>query len=191
MTVAQARARYANLANWRGLPDDAVYWDESTLDGRATVAAAANLLNRPDLAAWAGAAGLDSLVVAALGRNRRSVSAAKDASRAVPVQSSIAPAKDAPAATLEIIVPGGNLRENLVSLAYPDFGIYVFRSRRLFLAVRCGAIGQRGRGGHAHNDQLAIELDPEVERAVDALPKAKALLDKSRELMVRRAAGPR
>ncbi|MBI4873904.1 MAG: S41 family peptidase [Acidobacteria bacterium] len=40
-------------------------------------------------------------------------------------------------------------------------------------------------------DQLAIELDPEVERAVDALPKAKALLDKSRELMVRRAAGPR
>ena len=40
-------------------------------------------------------------------------------------------------------------------------------------------------------DRLAVEIDPEVERAVEALPKAKALLDKSREIMVRRNAANR
>jgi hypothetical protein len=34
----------------------------------------------------------------------------------------------------------------------------VVQSPRLFLAVRCGSIGQRGNGGHAHNDQLHVEL---------------------------------
>jgi carboxyl-terminal processing protease len=38
------------------------------------------------------------------------------------------------------------------------------------------------------SDRLAVEIDPAVERAVDALPKAKALLEKSRDLLVRRNA---
>ncbi|CAN5367647.1 alginate lyase family protein [soil metagenome] len=42
--------------------------------------------------------------------------------------------------------------------AFPDFGIFVFRRPDLWLAVRCGAVGQLGNGGHAHNDQLSIEL---------------------------------
>jgi hypothetical protein len=33
-----------------------------------------------------------------------------------------------------------------------------------------------------------VEIDPAVDRAVEALPRAKALLDKSREMMVRRNA---
>ena len=28
----------------------------------------------------------------------------------------------------------------------------------MYLAVRCGPVGQEGNGGHAHNDQLALEL---------------------------------
>lgn len=42
--------------------------------------------------------------------------------------------------------------------AFPDFGLYVWRSPSLYLAVRCGSIGQCGNGGHAHNDQLSFEL---------------------------------
>jgi len=42
--------------------------------------------------------------------------------------------------------------------AYPNFGLYVIRSHQIFLAIRCGSIGQNGNGGHAHNDQLALEL---------------------------------
>jgi hypothetical protein len=55
--------------------------------------------------------------------------------------------------------PGSDLRDGLRCIAYPDFGLYLFRSARLYLAVRCGSNGQNGNGGHAHNDQLGIELN--------------------------------
>jgi hypothetical protein len=42
--------------------------------------------------------------------------------------------------------------------AFPDFGLFVWRDERVYLAFRCGHIGQRDNGGHAHNDQLSFEL---------------------------------
>jgi hypothetical protein len=54
--------------------------------------------------------------------------------------------------------PGQSLGGGLELRGYPDFGLWLFRGRRLFLAVRCGPIGQNGNGGHSHNDQLSIEL---------------------------------
>jgi hypothetical protein len=42
--------------------------------------------------------------------------------------------------------------------SYPDFGLYIQNTNPWFLAVRCGSIGQKGHGGHAHNDQLSFEL---------------------------------
>jgi hypothetical protein len=68
------------------------------------------------------------------------------------------PAIDDPARTITIRVPGGDLRRDLRTLAWPDFGLYLFRSSRIYLLVRCGPIGVNGRGPHAHNDQLSIEL---------------------------------
>lgn len=60
--------------------------------------------------------------------------------------------------TVTIVAPGGDLKKKLSRRAFPDFGLYLFRSVRLYLAVRCGPIGMNGRGAHAHNDQLAFEL---------------------------------
>jgi len=42
--------------------------------------------------------------------------------------------------------------------SYPDFGLYIQDKEPWYLAVRCGSIGQKGNGGHAHNDQLSFEL---------------------------------
>lgn len=42
--------------------------------------------------------------------------------------------------------------------AYPEFGLYRRRKGEWDLAVRCGSVGQKGNGGHAHNDQLSFEL---------------------------------
>jgi hypothetical protein len=42
------------------------------------------------------------------------------------------------------------------SEAFPHGGLYVMRSGEDYLAVRCGAAGQDGVGGHSHNDQLAV-----------------------------------
>ena len=59
----------------------------------------------------------------------------------------------------EIPIPGDNILEDLKLYAYPDFGLYIYKSRRLYLAIRCGSVGQNGNGGHSHNDQLSIELN--------------------------------
>jgi hypothetical protein len=50
------------------------------------------------------------------------------------------------------------LLEGFQRKAFLGMGCFVFRSQRLFLAVRCGEIGVAGLGAHAHCDQLAIEL---------------------------------
>lgn len=42
---------------------------------------------------------------------------------------------------------------------FGDFGLFVYRRPELYLAVRCGIVGQAGHGGHAHNDQLSFDLD--------------------------------
>jgi len=47
----------------------------------------------------------------------------------------------------------------LETLAYPDFGLFIWRNNCSFISVRCGPIGQNGNGGHAHNDQLAVEIE--------------------------------
>lgn len=41
---------------------------------------------------------------------------------------------------------------------FTDFGIYLYRSNELSLQIRCGSVGQMGKGGHAHNDQLSFTL---------------------------------
>ena len=41
---------------------------------------------------------------------------------------------------------------------FPDFGLYIYCRSKLWLSVRCGSVGQGGNGGHAHNDQLSIEI---------------------------------
>jgi hypothetical protein len=42
--------------------------------------------------------------------------------------------------------------------AFPNFGIYIVKSVYYYLTFRCGDIGQNGKGGHSHNDQLSITL---------------------------------
>lgn len=43
-------------------------------------------------------------------------------------------------------------------LAYPAFGLFIWKSPRALAAFRCGSNGQFGYGGHAHNDALGLEL---------------------------------
>lgn len=41
---------------------------------------------------------------------------------------------------------------------FADFGLTVYPGEALWCAVRCGPVGQNGQGGHAHNDQLSLEV---------------------------------
>lgn len=51
-----------------------------------------------------------------------------------------------------------NLLLNLHVYAYTGMGLYIWKSDRLHLIVRCGEVGQNGSGGHSHNDQLSLTL---------------------------------
>jgi hypothetical protein len=53
------------------------------------------------------------------------------------------------------------LREEIkphLSRAFVDGGFYILRSDRMHIFADCGDLGQRGRGGHGHNDTLSFEL---------------------------------
>ena len=53
---------------------------------------------------------------------------------------------------------GRELQKNLYRIDYPEFGIYIFKSDRMYLCVNLSDNGQRGNAGHAHNDKLSFEL---------------------------------
>ncbi|HZS83306.1 MAG TPA: heparinase II/III family protein [Stellaceae bacterium] len=157
-SVAEARIVYANLDGYDGLPANAAYLDEEILDHRPFVAAAAALTRRRDLADFAGTGWLDAAFVEALaGKNTGSapIAAARRSARPAALEIGADPQ---PCREIEIVATGPDLRGGLSLEAFPDFGLWIVRSRRLFLAVRCGPLGYGGRGAHDHNDQLAIEL---------------------------------
>lgn len=51
-----------------------------------------------------------------------------------------------------------DLLRGLETRGYPSFGLWIWRSPALYLAIRCGSVGQYGSAGHSHNDQLGLEL---------------------------------
>lgn len=44
------------------------------------------------------------------------------------------------------------------SCCFPDTGLYIMRDHALYLAIQAGFAGRSGRGAHAHNDCLSLEL---------------------------------
>jgi len=52
----------------------------------------------------------------------------------------------------------GDLFGDAHFVSYPEFGVYIVRSSRIHLVIRCGPFNHDGRGTHAHEDQLSVEL---------------------------------
>jgi len=134
---------------------------EEHLDHRGTVAAINGYFDRADFADFAGhEAAIESSIIRTLSRNTTVKS--YGGGGAVGNWKIEQPPHDKALSVIDditIILPDTDILKNLTVLSYPDFGLYVWRSDRFFLSMRCGHIGQNGNGGHAHNDQLAIELN--------------------------------
>jgi hypothetical protein len=126
-----------------------------SLDHRELVGAIGGLLGRDDLLALAGPYTQSAAVIRALaGRSRTVPPPSGHMPPAHPA--SVGPAVGT---TRRLVIPvGPSARAGLRAIAYPDFGLWLYRTDRIFLAIRCGSVGLDGIGGHAHNDQLAIEL---------------------------------
>lgn len=47
---------------------------------------------------------------------------------------------------------------------YEKFGLHIWKGPQFFVSFRCGPVGQMGRGGHDHNDQLSVIIKtPEID----------------------------
>ena len=168
--VGDMRRRYENLDSQLELPDAETYWAERHLDHRPSVAAINGLFGRPDLAAYAVGFEFETDVVARLAKGARLPSyraAATSRAATVAIGSSdvladvdrwVAGRSPENRREFEIGFDGDGARDGLERAAYPDFGVFVMRSRRAFLAIRCGGRGRGVQGGHAHDDQLSLEL---------------------------------
>lgn len=44
------------------------------------------------------------------------------------------------------------------NINFPDFGLFIYNKAKYQAIIMCGQIGQNGKGGHSHNDQLSFLL---------------------------------
>lgn len=164
MTVKEATERFLNLRDFDQLPDDAPYINEDMLDHTHLLAFASGLFDDEAFGMHAERYPLERTVSNVLSLYLLPVPAEH-----VEQQKRIGNAEDWKALQrkleqtsgqhkIRIPTTRGSLREGLQLYAFPDFGIYLFRSPRLYLLVRCGRQKAGQRWGHAHNDQLHIEL---------------------------------
>ncbi|MDO8607321.1 MAG: heparinase II/III family protein [Phaeospirillum sp.] len=127
---------------------------ERHLDHRGFIAAARGLLELELLADPVAA--FETAVVAALAGGERRVEP-RPAPAPVIRHS---PEGAARHLTRVRIIPGDPTAfDGMSAAAYPDFGLYSWKGARAFVSLRCGPVGQNGNGGHAHNDQLAVEIE--------------------------------
>mgnify|MGYP001180965408 FL=1 len=169
-TTAEARAKYLTLDHYTELPDDALYLDEDVLDHRHLLAAVNGLFGRSDFTESVGSKGYqaETHLVHQLAGQRVLPSYKEPTAPSEAEQVHIGNQWISEITQLsmrykprnfEIRVSASDLHVGLVTYGYPDFGLFIYRSPQVYLAIRCGQIGQRGNGGHAHNDQLSIELN--------------------------------
>ncbi len=170
LTVPEALSRYANLNGDVDLPNDAVYWDEEFLDHRHLVDAINGLFGRADFSDFTGKNKLESQLLQLMSGGAfdpkglgHVQNEAENAIKGTEIDwehhlAGQSRMPDAQRQILEIKSPDGDLRDGLRLYAYPDFGLYIYQTNRLYLAIRCGSIHPEGTGGHAHNDQLSIVL---------------------------------
>ncbi|RIK10941.1 MAG: heparinase [Acidobacteria bacterium] len=157
LTTAEIRERFAGFDDWIPPPGVNLTPVEDHLTSEELIACGGALVGS---SSGGASNGRDSLAVnvfeSVSGRFRTGW--LEKPSRSEPrVSAGDRPPIPASARTYRFEADSG-LRIGLEHLAFPGMGVYVMRSNRVFIAVRCGSVGQNGNGGHAHNDQLAIEL---------------------------------
>ena len=139
-----------------------VWWDENLLDHRQLVSAISAILPSKSLIEFQNV-GFENEFIKKLSKGNyfdigdNNVSVEVGDIKIDKLLNQIVP--NAHSYQLEIPYLQGNLLDKLEAFAYPDFGIYGYKSINFFLSIRCGTLGQNGNGGHSHNDQLSIELE--------------------------------
>lgn len=170
-TAADVRYAFDDFDDYDEIGDDEPYLVRSLLDRRHVVAAVNGLFGRSDLDEAAGEFRREAKMVAALARGEtidtyHVAKAAHDAASVVVgspgrLEELLEEWRRAPPerrSLIEFPIAGAKSDTAWTTSGFPDFGLYLVRSPRVYLAIRCGVMGKNVIGAHAHNDQLAVEL---------------------------------
>ena len=171
-TVDEAASLYRHLSHYRRHKNQSIYWDENHLNNRHIVAAINAFFNRTDFAAFLQGDFRETDMVKLMlqGRTVPSYRTAEEeclGAESIQINDNkdfhdladrILSSKNNCEQKITIPYPSGNLRDELQLYGYPDFGLFIFRSPSVYMTLRCGQVEYNLRNGHAHNDQLSMEL---------------------------------
>ncbi|UDW03304.1 heparinase II/III family protein [Bacillus cereus] len=168
LTVEEAKQKYLNLSTYNELSDKEKYWDEDFLEHRSLVAGINALFKKKKFFSFVNKPSIEHTLIKNIVKNniKRYEESISESLKYNVLDVSINEHEKNEINKLEqqekfvqyIFNSKSNLVEGLKKIAYPDFGMYIFKSQDFYLAIRCGKLGTNGKGSHDHNDQLSIEL---------------------------------
>ena len=158
-----AEARYANLDGYvdRIAPyrfEGERYFDENLLDHRGVLGLAAGFAV-PENTVFSSGFAFETALVKSLSRGKGPTLTAPDClvPRLCPAGKRTFP--HSREITLYTATKESSpLTRGGVWTHFPEAGWHIYASSRVFLCINGGGNGQKGNGGHAHNDRLTVEL---------------------------------
>jgi Heparinase II/III N-terminus/Heparinase II/III-like protein len=167
MTVAGAKQLYANLDKYADIPEDGIFWDERAPNCSALLAAIHAISNPGVGAPGVPEALIEHHIVSGLAGERTKGGSAGQPARGDTEDSDevwrkleqrLGAIPESQRLIHRFPVAPEVCGDNILRFAYSAFGLYVIKSEGFYMAIRCGRVGQRGWGAHAHNDQLSLSL---------------------------------
>lgn len=177
-SVIQAKQKYINLSKYDGLSDDMEYYLEDHLDCMHLVNLAYALFDRSDFEKWLkkrstkNIKNYDFFIAKYLSNNTIiNTQCLPKITKKKSLSSIIGSEKKFNKALLKIekkhkdctlIFKSGKKsnkpNDEITLCSYPDFGLYLFASERIYLAVRCWPGKKPYVMSHMHLDQFSVEL---------------------------------
>lgn len=167
LSVKKAKEVYLNLQNY-STRDDENYWDENFLDHRYLVAGINAFFERDDFDRYVEVPSIENKIIKSLLKgnfNKKDKSNQQVMINNALIKSlnkedekRIQSLRKQSQFVEYVYLSNSNLVENLKVVSYPNFGVYIYSSKNLYLAIKCGPLGSNGKGSHDHNDQLSLEL---------------------------------
>lgn len=142
---SEAKKKYKNLANYSN-PDD-LYWGENYLEGQKIIDLGDGLFGADNTS-------LEACIIKSIAKTQLDK---KEVNNSIaPINHTIPKLKFQQEKEFAFDI---NLTDGLELIKYPDFGLYIFKSDSLYLAVSAISNTKMNHTwGHVHNDKLSFEL---------------------------------
>ncbi|CAM2879492.1 heparinase II/III domain-containing protein [Clostridium sporogenes] len=161
ITWKEAYKKYYNLNNHiKKANNSDIYWDEDILNTKPYIALVDGLFDYKDFNKFSNDYPLEKSFIESLakGSKSRGDKIYKNIKLEFNTEEKLSITKITEINFREYGL--SNIKMECVKLLnYPDFGIYIFKSKEIHLTIMAGHNGQNGNGGHAHNDKLSFELN--------------------------------